>query len=144
MLFREESREEEARLLASFPQQRWGLGLGRGGTCWVLRGRGTPPWSEKQDPDRVELRQSGLLIRPLLLLDWFQPFPVRIETYLPPGQPNLLPLVLLSRVLSRANPGPQPDHHRPGLSPFLAFLTFTIAQYPGCCFSRPTHQGKVL
>lgn len=103
-----------------------------------------PTRCEKLYPNRVELKQAQLLIRPLPLLDWFQSLPVCIEAQLPPGQPNLLPLVLLSRVLSRADLVPQLDHHCPGLSPCLIFLTLALTQSPGCSFSRLTHQDKVL
>lgn len=57
----------------------------------------TPPGHEKQDPDGVEPPPADGLVRPLPLLDWFQPLPVGIETQLPLALPSPLPLVLLPR-----------------------------------------------
>lgn len=126
---------------AGSPGRKWARRAGRGprGNLLGSAGRGGR-WNNTHSGQSQEscvfdedFTSAGLI-----------PVPAHIEAPLPPGQPCLLPLVLLPRALSGADLVPQPDHHRPGPSPCLTFLTLPLAQPPGCCFSRLTHQGKVL
>lgn len=84
------------------------LDLAAMGRCAVLRtgeqgsavAGGRPRWPvlehEKQTPARVEPRPAGHLIRPLPLLDWFQPFPVHIEPDCPLACPGQVAIICAS------------------------------------------------
>lgn len=103
-----EGRPGRKRLLASFGQGRQWLGMGRG-----VEGAWQPRGYEKQ----TQTGQIQLGAGSGLCPSWtgFSPFLPAGKPSCPLAQRSLLLVVLLPRVLNRADLVPEPDRHRAGL-----------------------------